>query len=358
MRKATILISLLWFCLSGISQNHYGFRIAYENNGIAIGGADQVFNGLKLDIVDNDYYQVRGINMSVANISYATRYDRRSIIWGANLGLLGVRGRTYGLSIFPMGNFQNDCRGISFGLINSGYIRSGISASILWTKAVDEGVFGVTTSLGVIRTKSIKGFAVAPVIFGLYQDYKYYRMELRGTALSAVMRSNYMDGFSVSLVNMNNLVHGINLGVVNLAEEMTGFQVGIFNAIDSILVSNRYLSPENTYKIARKIRPLAQLGIVNKSEQEFTTQYGIFNVANEAYCIQIGLININKANRKGLRVLPFVNWHMNEIYGIRKQLKKENKIEKEKEKELKRSIKKERKRKREIEKHLYKSKLK
>ena len=358
MRKSVIFFLFLWICFAGISQNHYGFRIAYENNGIAIGGTDQVFNGLKLDIIDNDYYQVRGINISAANISYATRNDRRSIIWGANIGLFGIRGRTYGLSFFPMGNFQNDCRGISFGLINSGYIRSGISGSILWTKAIDKGIFGFTTSLGLLKTKSIKGFAIAPVIMGSYQDYKYYRMELRGTAISAVIRSNYMDGFSISLVNMNNLVHGINISIVNLAEEMTGFQVGVFNAIDSILVSNSYLSPENTYKIARKIRPLAQLGVVNTSEQEFNTQYGIFNVAKEAYCIQVGLININKANKKGFRVLPFVNWHMNEIYGIRKKLKEENKIEKKKERELKQSLKEDKKKEKEIEKSLYKNQRK
>ncbi|MBD79652.1 MAG: hypothetical protein CL840_12100 [Crocinitomicaceae bacterium] len=350
-----LLFFITWLISTNLwSQNQYGFRIAYENIGLAIGGTDEVFNGIKIDLIDNESYQIRGFNICGAYMSQSNRNDKHNIVWGGNIGLLGLRGRTFGVSIFPFGNFQDDIRGVSFGLLNSGYNRSGVSMSIAWTKAVDQGIYGATGSLGVIKAKNIKGFAIAPVIFGLYQDYKYYRMEMRGVAVSLVIYSNYFDGISLSLVNINKLAHGTNIGLLNISEKMTGLQVGVFNASDTLMTRDQYLDPENVYKIARKKRPLVQVGVINSSQQSFTTQFGIFNRSEKKYCLQFGLINVNTANKKGLRVIPFVNWHTGEtgLKEERKLLKEENKKAKEIEKEIRKNTKAERKKKRELEKSM------
>lgn len=352
--KSLLLFIFIFSFFPSYSQNNYGFRIAYENYGFAIGGTDELFTGFKLDLVDNSSYQIRGINLSGAYLTKSARNDVHNIVWGANIGLVAARGRTFGVSIFPFGNFQDEIRGVSFGMLNSGYMRSGVSMSVAWTKAVDKGIYGVTGSLGIIKAKSIKGFAIAPVIYGLYQDYKFYRMEMRGFAISLVMYSNYMDGISISLVNVGKLVHGANVGIVNIAQKMTGLQLGVFNASDTIMGTDHYLDPENVYKISRKMRPIVQIGAVNTSQQEFSTQFGLFNRSEKKYCIQFGLINVNMANRKGLRVMPFVNWNMasGDSKEDRIELKQENKRIKAQEKEIRKKVKEESKKRRQMEKEL------
>lgn len=337
------------------AQTRYGFRIAYENYGIAIGATDQVFNGLKLNFIDVDYYQVRGINISAFNFSQSLRHDRRNIIWGANIGLMANGGRCYGVSLFPFGNFQDDIRGVSFGFLNSGYMRSGLTGGIAWIKAVDEGIYGAAGSLGVIKAKKIKGFAAAPIIFGLYQDYKYYRMELRGAAFSLFIYSNYMDGLSVSLVNYNRLVHGVNIGVVNWCEKMTGLQFGFLNSSDTTDATDAYVDPENAYKIARKKRVLVQIGAINNSQQRFTTQFGLVNKTCKKYCVQYGLININTANKKPFRVMPFVNFHFgtNERIQEKQRINEEHKRVKELEKEIRKRNAEARKKQKKVERNSY-----
>ena len=134
-------------------------------------------------------------------------------------------------------------------------------------------------------------------------------------------------------------------------------RTGIVNLSDTIIGRDSYLDPENIYKIARMKRPLVQVGVVNGSQQSFTTQFGLVNYSEDEFCVQFGLININKANRKGFRVIPFVNFHIKDAEGkeLKQQLKEENKKIKAQEKKDRKELREAQKEFKKIEKELYKS---
>ncbi|UTW63017.1 hypothetical protein KFE98_02325 [bacterium SCSIO 12741] len=329
MRRLLIAIFILLAGgLSAQKSTGLGFRIALENNGLVIGGADQIINGIKLNLINTDYNEVRGINVCALQMSN-TR-SGKDIVFGANIGFVALRGNTYGFSFYPMGDFQDEVRGFSGGIINSGNLRSGVSGALFALKTFDKGLYGVSGSLVYIKSKKIRGFSAAPFIIGDYKNYREYTLDFRGTGLSFLMAASYLDGVSISFCNWTRIAHGVNIGFLNASQRISGVQWGLANFALQEIGKDYYVDENDmNYKLILKRSVLFQFGLVNETDQQFTTQFGLVNVTHSKYCVQVGLININKANKDGLKVLPFVNWNLTtEARAEKKRIKQEYKEEK------------------------------
>ena len=266
MKKTIILIIIIHFLggsyLSAQDTLSTGkaLNIPTSKYGISIGNS-QVFNGIRINIADENVKKINGINITFW-LKYAK--NQNAIVNGISLGIIPTAGtlQYINLGLLGVGTASN-LNGASIGglIVGSGGNINGFSLSGLMTAASDEEsiISGVAISgISIITHKAINGLALGGIVVGTYG-------EINGIVSS------------LALISAEKNINGL------------AFTPG-------------YLKTE-IYK------GVAIAGYANTSKMNGLS-IALFNETEELHGVQFGLINYAKNNPKGLRILPIINFHL------------------------------------------------
>jgi hypothetical protein len=243
-------------------SNGKALNFPFKRYGISIGNSYE-FNGIRINLVDKNVKRINGLNVT---FWFKNHQKKISALNGINVGVFPYGGsmQPINLGILGVATEPKNLNGLSFGglfVIGAGGNINGLSLSGINTGAEgkESKISGIAISgLSIWAGKSINGLAIG----GL-----------------GVWSLGDINGISSSLAYLS--------GKQN------------FRGIGATL----------GYLEAKTSKGLTFAGYT-KTTQMYGLSIALFNRAEKLHGIQLGLLNYAGNNRKGLRMLPFVNLHL------------------------------------------------
>lgn len=182
--------------------------------------------------------------------------------------------------------------GINFSIINKCEHIYGLNLSIVNLFEYSGTNSGITTGLDVSilsanRVHNITSFSL------IQENCKNY-----GFNFSLINNSHdrgLSEGLEISIYNNEFKSTGVSISIINKVNMCKGLQIGLIN--------------ENREELMG-----VQMGLLNHSSNNFGLQIGLVNYSRKGKGIQLGLINIRKNNPWYCKVLPLINFKMNNDY--------------------------------------------
>jgi hypothetical protein len=341
-RKITFLLSLFCLSLLPIFVTGQGLNIPSDHVGISFGNST-TFSGLRFNFIDRKIERINGVNFTVWHPS-----DEEEItgsIHGLSVGLPMAYGSAYrtgiSLAIFGVGAHKN-VSGINIGglAVGAGERLSGINIGGL---AVGAGgrVSGINVGgLAVGASGRVTGINLGGLAVG--SGSEVMGINIAGLAVGS--------GVNLSGINIGGLVagsggdmRGLNFGglVVGSGDDLSGISIGGLAVgagghmrglniaglaagavhmegltiaplaggayVTGITVAPLYFTVRYDAQDMGYMKGLAVSSFNHVKGQQRGLTIGILNIAHQLDGVQIGLINIAKSNRKGLKVLPIFN---------------------------------------------------
>lgn len=281
MKKSVVLtISILLMeglCLSAQDSisNCKAINFPFRKYGISIGNSCE-FTGIRINFADKNVKRINGLNVTfwVKNLSidkFPNNYD--AVVNGITLGVIPVGGSMQPINIGLIGIGAKKLNGLTVG---------GLSIH----------------SFGEINGVCISGLASAG-------------SNINGLSINGLWtESSVISGFAVSgfIVGVDETINGFAFG---------GFGVASSGKINGITASFVYLGAQDYRGIG--ITPgylktgihkgIAIAGYTN-SDQFHGLSIALYNRTHELHGLQVGLLNFAGNNRKGLKMIPFINMHL------------------------------------------------
>jgi hypothetical protein len=252
--------SCLLFAQETLS-NGKALNFPFKKYGISIGNSFD-FTGIRINLADKNVNKIYGLNITFwlnMNQNHSTAVN------GISIGVIPTAGsmQPVYIGILGLGTDPNNLNGLSLcGLvIGSGGSINGLSLSglIIMTDGEESKISGIAMAgLGLGSGKAINGLAIGGLGVWCVGD---------------------INGITSSLAYLSAKKNFKGLGV-----------------------SLGYLKAE-TFK------GLAFAGYA-KTNQMYGLSIALFNRTEKLHGIQLGLLNYAGDNRKGLKMLPFVNLHL------------------------------------------------
>jgi hypothetical protein len=247
-----------WYKLSAQDALYNGkaLNFPFRKYGISIGNSID-FTGIRINLADKNVNKIYGLNITFW-------LNDCSAVNGISIGVIPMAGsmQPINIGILGLGTDPNNLNGLSLcGLvIGSGGSINGLSLSglIIMTDGEESRISGIAMAgLGIGSGKAINGLAIGGL--GVWTNG-----DINGIASSLV----YLSG------KQNFRGIGATLG----------------------------------YLEAETFKGLAFAGCA-KTNQMYGLSIALYNRTEKLHGIQFGLLNYAGNNRKGLRMLPFVNLH-------------------------------------------------
>lgn len=335
-----LLILGLIFPLSGFSQ---GLGIPSEKWGLGFGNLT-TFTGLRFNVIDENIKSIKGINITAwlpkdfdnqsgsfyglgLGVPMAMGTENR---YGASFGILGV-GATedvMGLNIAGLAVGGNNVYGVNIaGLaVGGGEDLWGLNIAGLAVGA-GEKVAGLNIGgLAVGSGKNISGISIGGFAAGAGQNMtglnigglavgageKLIGVNIGGLAVGA---GESVIGLNVSVlaVGSGGTLAGITIaGLAAGAPSVKGITIALAaggEKVTGITVAPAYFritnEGNNDTEPAMMGVSISAFNHIQGVQKGLTI--GIFNYAHKVRGLQIGLLNYNRSNPKGLRWLPILN---------------------------------------------------
>ncbi len=205
--KHVVILLLILLPTFLIGQNgHFSFGI--KNNGICFGNSNK-YNGVRLNLIDNNVDKVNGLSFNVAGLAFNKRVN------GISFGLIGTTDSLMnGLQFGSIYTFSTKINGISitpFLLASeiNGLQIVGVAAFVDTTNGVLISLFG-TTPFDMIGSKIINGLAIGGVVIN--------SEKVNGVIISGILcAADELNGVSFSCFNLTKSLHGFQFGLINYA---------------------------------------------------------------------------------------------------------------------------------------------
>jgi hypothetical protein len=242
------------------SSNGNALNFPANKYGISIGNSHE-FTGIRINFADENVKRINGLNV------------------------------TFWLKMFK--NKNAIVNGISVGVIPTGGTLRPINLGVLGTGAA-QNLYGLSLGGFVIgATGNIKGLSAS------------------GFVLMADGKKSVISGIAIS---------GIGLGCGNTINGLAiaGLALGADVDINGVTWSLAYIGCKNKYQglavtggyLDSKIFKGVAIAGFNRTNQLHGLSIGLFNRTKELHGIQLGFVNYAGNNLKGLRILPFINFHL------------------------------------------------
>lgn len=339
MYKGIALLLVFVFCIS--DSNAQGFNIPTKTAGISFGNSPN-FNGLRFNFIDRNIKEINGINVTIWNpndesatgtinglsiglpMAYGSEY-RNGVSWA--LFGVGAKRDVKGISVGGLAvGSGNDLVGFQFGglAVGSGFNLTGISMGGM---AVGSGNNIQGISLGGLAVGSgndIQGISIGGLAVGAGNNI--VGLNIGGIAVGAgnditglnvgglaVGGGGQVTGINISglAIGSGEKVEGVNLaGLAIGAPKVRGLNIAPIvggQVTSGLTVAPIYhlVKSENEKMGIMKGVAISSFNNIKGNQRGLTI--GILNIAHHLDGFQIGLINIAKSNRRGLKVLPLFN---------------------------------------------------
>ncbi len=278
-----------------------GLLLGFGGYGLGLGNV-KCMNGLRLNIVDREVEQVRGVNLSLWGLP--PRANKDAEFTGLTLGGIGLCGGKFtGINLSAGGIFAEEAiTGINFGGLGPVSAKGdvlGVSAAFLGVysdrdiKGINVGgvavgserrVLGLNAGgLGVFSKEGIAGLS-AGLIIGSSADIAGVNVGV-GCISDATIAGITADFFTKA-----NKQYGLDVSLLNFTADMTG------------------LSVSGLWSYGNKLQGLSVSLLTNiVDEQQKGVSVGAVNYAKGLKGVQFGLLNIVASNPFPFRILPLMN---------------------------------------------------
>ena len=338
--KKLLLFTFLF--LTGLGISGQGFNIPTNRYFLGFGNTKN-FSGIRFNFIDKNIDKINGINVTIWNARNDSEIS--GTINGISIGLPMAYGSAdrngISLAIFGVGA-RDDINGINIaGLgVGSGGDVNGINISGLATGSGND-MNGINIGgLAVGGGRDVKGINWGGLAAGAGGDLQGITFggiaagagqDVQGISIGgiAVGAGRDLTGLSIGGVGLGagRDVMGINISGIGMGagRKLVGLNIaGVAIGAPNIngfsmapIIGGNYVQGLNVAPLYFTIRSdQEKLGIQKgvaissfnhiRGEQRGLT-IGILNIADHLEGVQIGLINIARSNRKGLKVLPLFN---------------------------------------------------
>lgn len=244
MKKSLVLILAAVFAIvtcihaQDTPPNGKALNIPFRKYGISIGNS-QVFNGIRFNYADSYVQRINGINLTLWT-KFKTALNPDAVVNGLSIGTLVNAKKIRPLGVFVLG--AAGCESVS-GLSFAGI---GIAASKLNGISIcgfmlgGDVINGVTaSSLFSNASRAVNGLNVSGLAVMSEGDINgiaaaiagiYGKETIRGIAVTAgYLQAGSTAGLTVAGYARIDQVHGLSIALVNKSKELHGVQLGILN---------------------------------------------------------------------------------------------------------------------------------
>jgi hypothetical protein len=244
MRKSflilMVVLSALWPCLSAQDSvsNGRALNIPFRKYGVSIGNSYR-FNGIRINFADSNVQRINGLNLTLWT-KYKSVYNKDATINGISIGVFPTVRRMQPLNIFILGaagvEYLNGISVAGIGMASARINGLGIGGAMLGGEVIN----GITVSgLFSYCEKSINGFNISGLAMLTRGDINgfasgiagvYSEGSIRGMAVTAgYLKAGTTTGITLSGYANINQVNGLSIALLNRTKELHGLQIGILN---------------------------------------------------------------------------------------------------------------------------------
>lgn len=344
MKKKINFYNLIIFCLllplTGFSQ---GFGVPSKKWGLGFGNLT-TFTGIRFNVIDENINSIKGVNITAwipkdfdnqtgsfyglgIGLPMAMGSENR---YGASFGLFGVGAMedVMGVNIGGLAVGGNNVYGVNIGglAVGAGEDLWGINIGGLAAGA-GENVSGLNIGgLAVGSGKNASGITIGGFAAGAGRNMtglnigglavgageKLIGVNIGGLAAGA---GESVIGLNVSIlaVGSGGTLAGINIaGLAAGAPSIKGITIALAaggEKVTGITVAPAYfrITNEGNSDITPSMTGVSISAFNHIQGVQKGLTIGIFNYAHKVKGLQIGLLNYNRSNPKGLRWLPILN---------------------------------------------------
>ena len=214
---------------------------------------------------------------------------------GVNIALVNSQLKmSNGISIGILGLQDSVQNGISMALANATKINNGVALSPL-----------------LIGSKKVNGLVISPggvvnKINGAAFSYMMITQKANGVVVGGFVCAEKIKGVGISFFNQTVTSKGFFIS-------STGFvNWGVINSRLNYGTGNKYISGVavgGLLSIVENVRGVL-ITPVNYSYKQKGVSFGVVNITKKLNGMQFGLLNYAMNNPRALRVLPFINMHI------------------------------------------------
>jgi len=244
VRRLLLLIALILglglFKISGQDPESNGraFSFPFGKAGISIGNS-YTFNGIRFNFADSNVQRINGLNLTLWT-KYKSVYNKDATINGISLGVFPTVKRMQPVNIFILGaagvEYLNGISIAGIGIASGNINGVCIGGAMLGGEKIN----GLTLSgLFSYSEKHFSGMTISGLAVLSRGDINglsaciagiYSEGAIRGTAVTAgYLKAGTTKGFTFSGYANINQVNGLSISLINIARELHGVQIGILN---------------------------------------------------------------------------------------------------------------------------------
>jgi hypothetical protein len=258
-------------------SNGKALNFPFRKYGISIGNSYD-FTGIRINFADKNVNRINGLNVT---FWHKENQNNRSVINGISIGVFPNGGsmQPINLGLLSLYTSQNNLNGLSLGgtgIASEGNIN-GLSLSGLMIAAGGHG-------------SNISGIAISGI---------------GSVALNAI---NGLDIGGIIIISEGN-INGVAIGGIAIASggNINGFATSL--AILNCSGNYKGIAITPGFMRSGELHGLVMAGYT-RIKQMNGLSVALYNRTKELHGIQFGLLNYAENNRKGLRILPFINLHL------------------------------------------------
>jgi len=236
-----LLTGEFYLSAQNTSSNNKSLNFPTKKYGISIGNS-QDFTGIRINFADKNVKKINGLNLTFW-FKYCKNLN--AVVNGISLGVIPTAGTMQYLNLGLLGvGTNNNLNGFSVGgiVVGSGGNINGLSLSGLITMADGDNsaISGIAVSgIGIGAHKAINGLAVGGFavgtdgnISGVVSSLAYIscKKEFQGVAFTVgYLESEIFQGVAIAGFTKTNQMHGLSIALYNRTKELHGVQLGLLN---------------------------------------------------------------------------------------------------------------------------------